>query len=95
MLLNSTTGDVILARKSEPPETISDIQFSPGKRPVLTIAQCVSFCVAGTDVLFFLCVLFLDGSHLAVGCHDNDVYIYELQNGGKSVSLKTRCKVMQ
>lgn len=62
MLLNSTTGNVILERKSEPPETISEIQFSP------------------------------DGSHIAVGCHDNDVYIYELQNGGKSVSLKARCK---
>ncbi|XP_078356309.1 echinoderm microtubule-associated protein-like 2 isoform X2 [Oculina patagonica] len=62
MLLNSTTGDAILARKSEPPEKISEIQFSP------------------------------DGSHVALGCHDNDVYIYELQNEGKSVSLKVRCK---
>ena len=34
-----------------------------------------------------------DGIHVALGCHDNDVYIYELQNEGKSVSLKTRCKV--
>ena len=34
-----------------------------------------------------------DGTHIALGCHDNDVYIYELQNEGKSVSLKARCKV--
>ena len=36
MLLNATTGDVILVRKSEPPETISEIQFSPGKRPIIS-----------------------------------------------------------
>lgn len=62
MLLNSLTGDVIVVRKSEPPEKISEIQFSP------------------------------DGTHIALGCHDNEIYIYELQNEGKSVSLKARCK---
>jgi len=62
MLLNSSTGDAVLVRKSEPPEKISEIQFSP------------------------------DGTHIALSCHDNDVYIYELQNGGTSVSLKARCK---
>ncbi|XP_073239257.1 echinoderm microtubule-associated protein-like 2 [Porites lutea] len=62
MLLNSSTGDVILVRKTEPPEKVSEIQFSP------------------------------DGTHIALGCHDNDIYIYELQNEGKSVSLKARCK---
>lgn len=36
MLLNATTGEAILVRKSEPPETISEIQFSPGKRPIAT-----------------------------------------------------------
>ena len=36
MLLNATTGDVILVRKSEPPETISEIQFSPGKGPIIS-----------------------------------------------------------
>jgi len=34
-----------------------------------------------------------DGTHIALGCHDNDIYVYELQNEGKSVSLKARCKV--
>ena len=41
----------------------------------------------------YIAALFLDGRHVALGCHDNDVYIYELQNGGTSVSLKARCKV--
>lgn len=62
MLMNSSTGDTIFIRKSEPPEKISEIQFSS------------------------------DGSHVALGCHDNDVYIYELRNEGRSVSLKARCK---
>lgn len=62
MLINSSTGDTIFIRKSEPPEKISEIQFSP------------------------------DGSHVALGCHDNDVYIYELRTEGRSVSLKARCK---
>ena len=31
MLINSSTGDTIFIRKSEPPEKISEIQFSPGK----------------------------------------------------------------
>ena len=57
--------------------------------------MCMFFVSLGQTCYTFLCVLFLDGSHIAVGCHDNDVYIYELENGGKSVSLKTRCKVMQ
>ena len=94
MLLNSTTGDVILVRKSEPPETISEIQFSPGKRPIVTKRLNVSLRQT-LSYYAFLYVLFLDGSHIALGSHDNDVYIYELQNGGKSVSLKARCKVMQ
>lgn len=34
-----------------------------------------------------------DGTHVALGCHDNDVYIYELLSEGRSVSLKVRCKV--
>ena len=34
-----------------------------------------------------------DGTHIALGCHDNDIYIYEFQSEGKSVSLKARCKV--
>lgn len=61
-LLNALTGDSILVRISEPPEKISEIQFSP------------------------------DGTRVALGCHDNDVYIYELLNKGKSVSLTARCK---
>lgn len=60
--LNASTGELIIKLTSEPPEKISEIQFSP------------------------------DGTHVALGCHDNDVYIYELLSEGRSVSLKVRCK---
>ena len=56
-------------------------------------ARNSAFCVTDRRSIHF--GLFLDGSHIALGCHDNDVYIYELQNGGTSVSLKARCKVMK
>lgn len=97
MLINSSTGDTIFIRKSEPPEKISEIQFSPGKvrvRNFGSTTQNDNFHLFWSRLVpKFVCVLSLDGNHVALGCHDNDVYIYELRTEGRSVSLKARCKV--
>ena len=55
MLLNSSTGDVILVRRTEPPEKVSEIQFSPGKhlQTCQQKKQCFSF------MLLMICLFLL------------------------------------
>ena len=59
MLLNSSTGDVILVRKTEPPEKVSEIQFSPGKHLAnMPIKGTVFLFYAFVDMLVFvICLL--------------------------------------
>ena len=62
MLLNATTGHSITLRKSEPPEKISEIQFSPGNKHKNLLSTSYSmfkarlkFCVRGSSEVALLC----------------------------------------
>lgn len=168
-LLNASTGELIIKLTSEPPEKISEIQFSPGMLFYVLMSLCSTGCKllswylscegwhlnncihihiligffcqpirSKVKATLYTCHLYprptsrahsdwtplakefilvyeayswkcyprsleggilkhhfrvSDGNHVAVGCHDNDVYIYELLSEGRSVSLKVRCKV--
>lgn len=59
-----------------------------GFKPVIRITKKVSVCLL-TNIITFL----LDGNFLAIGSHDNYIYIYAVTESGRKYSRMGKCSV--
>lgn len=89
-MLDTDTRDLV-SMHTDGNEIISVVKYSPGALHVFILLATIHF--PSREMSAVKSFVSVDGAYLAVGSHDNFVYIYSVTENGRKYSRVGKCTV--